>query len=291
MTLHLGNVRKAALAAALLLGPAAASAANPVGNAAAHDFSIHINLIGLTSLDVTSQTSASLLDVVTDASDLDQLPSLSLSDPLNLISLSSGELIAEAEYAAGPMSAIAARSTVNDLDLSVATVLVDVLGLSSGVIRSTTAMSGYCPATPGASKSLLGEFVFGTGFDFGNLNGGGGNGGGDGGGGPGGLPPGGTDLIDPVITILGIPVPALPTNPPPNTSIDLNATDHPLGARDTFSDDQVAAIRAILAEVSPAVAWGGDFAGRRDEMHFEIVGSPEVVAEVAARLRGEAPAG
>jgi hypothetical protein len=37
------------------------------------------------------------------------------------------------------------------------------------------------------------------------------------------LPPGGTDLIDPVITILGIPVPALPTNPPPNTSIDLNA--------------------------------------------------------------------
>ncbi|WP_217616108.1 M15 family metallopeptidase [Cellulomonas sp. GbtcB1] len=75
------------------------------------------------------------------------------------------------------------------------------------------------------------------------------------------------------------------------TSIDLNATEHPLGARDTFDDDQVAAIRAILAEVHPAVAWGGDFAGRRDEMHFEIVGSPEVVAEVAARLRGEAPAG
>ena len=75
------------------------------------------------------------------------------------------------------------------------------------------------------------------------------------------------------------------------TSIDLNATEHPLGARDTFDDDQVAAIRAILAEVHPAVAWGGDFDGRRDEMHFEIVGSPELVAEVAARLRGEAPAG
>lgn len=74
------------------------------------------------------------------------------------------------------------------------------------------------------------------------------------------------------------------------TSIDLNATEHPLGARDTFDDDQVAAIRAILAEVSPAVAWGGDFDGRRDEMHFEIVASPETVAEVAARLRGEAPA-
>ncbi|MCG7287949.1 M15 family metallopeptidase [Cellulomonas sp. ACRRI] len=75
------------------------------------------------------------------------------------------------------------------------------------------------------------------------------------------------------------------------TSIDLNATEHPLGARDTFTDEQVAAIRSILAEVAPAVAWGGDFAGRRDEMHFEIVASPETVAEVAARLRGGAPPG
>lgn len=68
------------------------------------------------------------------------------------------------------------------------------------------------------------------------------------------------------------------------TSIDLNATEHPLGADDTFSDEQVAAIHAILAEVSPVVAWGGDFTGRRDEMHFEIVGDPAAVAEVAARL-------
>ncbi|GIG37807.1 M15 family metallopeptidase [Cellulomonas pakistanensis] len=72
------------------------------------------------------------------------------------------------------------------------------------------------------------------------------------------------------------------------TAIDLNATEHPLGARDTFTDEQVAAIREILAEVAPVVAWGGDFA-RGDEMHFEIVGDPAAVAEVAARLRGEAP--
>lgn len=71
------------------------------------------------------------------------------------------------------------------------------------------------------------------------------------------------------------------------TSIDLNATEHPLGATDTFSDDQVAAIRAILAEVAPVVAWGGDFDGRADEMHFEIVGDAAAVAEVAARLRGQ----
>ncbi|WP_454051754.1 M15 family metallopeptidase [Cellulomonas sp. Marseille-Q8402] len=75
------------------------------------------------------------------------------------------------------------------------------------------------------------------------------------------------------------------------TSIDLNATEHPLGATDTFSDDELTAIRAILAEVAPVVAWGGDFGGRADEMHFEIVGDPAAVAEVAARLRGEPATG
>ncbi|MGN6521532.1 MAG: hypothetical protein ACTHK2_19165 [Dokdonella sp.] len=223
MTVHLANVRKAALAAALFLGPAAAYAANPVGNAEAHDFSIHINLIGLTSLDVASQTSASLVDVVDSAADSDQLPSISISDPLNLMSLNSGELIAETEYVGNAVSAIAAQSTVADLDLSVATALLDVLSLGSGVIRSTTTMSGYCPAAASnAPRSLLGDFVFGYGFDQGNLNGGGDPGGGLGGG-LGGLPPGGVDLIDPSVTILGIPVPGLPTNPPPNTSIDLSA--------------------------------------------------------------------
>lgn len=75
------------------------------------------------------------------------------------------------------------------------------------------------------------------------------------------------------------------------TSIDLNATEHPLGSTGTFTSDQVAAIREILAEVAPVVAWGGDFDGRADEMHFEIVGDAAAVAEVAARLRGEGAAG
>lgn len=70
------------------------------------------------------------------------------------------------------------------------------------------------------------------------------------------------------------------------TAIDLNAPLHPLGVHGTFTDEQVAAIRSILADVAPAVAWGGDYADRPDEMHLEIVGDPDVVAEVAARLRG-----
>lgn len=224
MAMHLGNARMAALAAALFVGHAA-HAANPVGNAAAHDLSIHINLVGITSLDVDAQTSASLVNVVGDATDSHSLPSVGISDPLSLITLSTGALTSEAEYAGGPMSAIAARASVANLDLSAGAAIVDVLGLGAGLVTSTSAMSGYCPAAAPSTNSLLGDFVFGTGFDFGNLNGGGGGsgGGGGGGGGLGGLPPGGTDLVDPVVSILGIPVPDLPLNPPPNTAIDLGA--------------------------------------------------------------------
>jgi hypothetical protein len=68
------------------------------------------------------------------------------------------------------------------------------------------------------------------------------------------------------------------------TAVDLNAPAHPMGEEGTFTRDQLATVRSILEDVSPAVVWGGDFDGRKDEMHFEVVGGPEVVAEVAARL-------
>ena len=69
-------------------------------------------------------------------------------------------------------------------------------------------------------------------------------------------------------------------------AIDVDAPSHPLGAVGTFSPAQVATIHAILAEVDQVVRWGGDYSGRKDEMHFEIVGSPAQVAATAARLRG-----
>jgi hypothetical protein len=73
------------------------------------------------------------------------------------------------------------------------------------------------------------------------------------------------------------------------TAIDLNAPRHPLGASGTFNAAQVAAIRRILASVSPAVRWGGDYSGRKDEMHFEITTDAATVAAVAARLAGGQP--
>lgn len=70
------------------------------------------------------------------------------------------------------------------------------------------------------------------------------------------------------------------------TAIDLNATRHPLGVRNTFTAAQVGEIRAILAEVDGTVRWGGDYTERADEMHFEINAGYARVKAVADRLKG-----
>jgi len=64
------------------------------------------------------------------------------------------------------------------------------------------------------------------------------------------------------------------------TALDLNATKHVLGAEDTFSKKQVKVIRELCDKYG--IRWGGDYKGRKDEMHFEIV---ESLDEVKARIK------
>ncbi|EWT05045.1 peptidoglycan-binding protein [Intrasporangium chromatireducens Q5-1] len=67
------------------------------------------------------------------------------------------------------------------------------------------------------------------------------------------------------------------------TAIDVNAPRHPLGATGTFSSTQRTRIHAILAYCDGVVRWGGDYSGRKDEMHFEInvrPGDPRLAALV-----------
>ncbi len=52
------------------------------------------------------------------------------------------------------------------------------------------------------------------------------------------------------------------------TAIDLNATKRPLGSSNTFTPVQVALIQALCKKYG--IRWGGDYKGRKDEMHFEI---------------------
>ncbi len=52
-------------------------------------------------------------------------------------------------------------------------------------------------------------------------------------------------------------------------AIDLNAPRHPLGHVGTFSPRQRATIRALCKKYG--LRWGGDYRGRKDEMHFEVI--------------------
>ncbi|WP_190264889.1 M15 family metallopeptidase [Glutamicibacter nicotianae] len=70
------------------------------------------------------------------------------------------------------------------------------------------------------------------------------------------------------------------------TAVDFNAPAHGLGLSGTFSGAQVKAIRRILADFDGAVRWGGDYAGRKDEMHFELQGGVKKLAAVAAKING-----
>lgn len=74
------------------------------------------------------------------------------------------------------------------------------------------------------------------------------------------------------------------------TAIDINAPLHPLGASGTVRADKVAAMRAKAAELG--LRWGGDYRGRKDEMHFEVMTPPpaEVVAYSEKRSQGIAAA-
>lgn len=76
------------------------------------------------------------------------------------------------------------------------------------------------------------------------------------------------------------------------TAIDLNAPRHPLGKAGTFSTAQRTRIHSIVSACNGVVRWGGDYSGRKDEMHFEINVRPgdARLAALARRIGGGAPA-
>jgi hypothetical protein len=52
-------------------------------------------------------------------------------------------------------------------------------------------------------------------------------------------------------------------------AIDLNSLLHPWGAVGTFPDATVPVIRSLAARYG--LRWGGDYRGKKDEMHFEVL--------------------
>lgn len=54
------------------------------------------------------------------------------------------------------------------------------------------------------------------------------------------------------------------------TAEDLNATDHPLGKGETFTQSETEKIHRALERYEGCIRWGGDYQGRKDSMHFEL---------------------
>jgi hypothetical protein len=59
------------------------------------------------------------------------------------------------------------------------------------------------------------------------------------------------------------------------TAIDLNASKHPLGKEHTFTGIQEVKIKELVKKYG--LRWGGSYKTRKDEMHFEIIETPEQV--------------
>jgi len=66
------------------------------------------------------------------------------------------------------------------------------------------------------------------------------------------------------------------------TAMDLNATKHPLGKVGTFPNEKVPMIRALVKKYG--LIWGGDYRGRKDEMHFEVALTPAKAAALIDKL-------
>ena len=69
------------------------------------------------------------------------------------------------------------------------------------------------------------------------------------------------------------------------TAIDLNANRHPLGQLGTFEASKVPMLRALAHKYG--LTWGGDYKGRKDEMHFEISIDAVKVAALIKKIQGE----
>ncbi len=82
--------------------------------------------------------------------------------------------------------------------------------------------------------------------------------------------------------------PPRPSNHSWGLAVDLNSTQHPLSTAGTFTSGQVLAIHLMTHEMR-WVRWGGDYTHRKDEMHFELLGTPTDIAGLTRRVKSLQP--
>lgn len=71
------------------------------------------------------------------------------------------------------------------------------------------------------------------------------------------------------------------------TAWDVNADQHPMGqpAAANMTRREILACRDLVAAADGVLRWGGDYTGRPDPMHWEIVGTPKQAAALAAKIK------
>lgn len=69
------------------------------------------------------------------------------------------------------------------------------------------------------------------------------------------------------------------------TAMDLRWNKHPLGKTNTLTAGQMVKIREQLKFYDGVIRWGGDYKGRRDEMHYEINKAPAAVSKVVTKIK------
>ena len=204
--------RHVPLAASILTCLVAAPLHAATGSASAADVNVNVNVLGVAQLDVDPQVPVGFDNAVEPTHQQDSLPTLDYGGAV--IHLSTGVVSTEADYEPEQGFAGAGASVrIEDFDLSALSLLGDgLVSLGANTIQTTSLVTGYClPSGRTAGRSLdLDDITFYNGFDAGNLD-------------PGG--PAGTDrnvVFDGLhLSVLGVDVPDLPTNPAPNTAIDL----------------------------------------------------------------------
>jgi hypothetical protein len=209
--------RSSAVIAAALIGLASTNASALTGSANATDVSVHVNLLGIATLDVDPQVPVGFTAAVNATVEHDSLPLLDTGG--SLLSLSTGTLINDAQFSPGSTySFVQADSDIENLSLSAVSLLGSpLISISADAVHASSDIVGWCNAQKRGQVMRtmdLGDMIFFSEFDAGNIF-------------PdyGGDDPG-TVILDGInISILGIAVPNLPLNPPANTVIDLN----PLG--------------------------------------------------------------
>jgi len=209
------SIRRVLLGACVAGALFSFNASAETGSGAASDVAIHVNVLGLAQLDVDPQAAVSFENASDPTSQQDGVASIDAGN--TFIHLGTGVAASSAEFVPGPTwSASTADTSVASLDLSAVDVLGgSLLSISADLVQSQSTIMGYCLAERSAGHRTFdaNDVMFFNSFDEGNLYTGF----------PGDDDGGNVVLVNPGVSILGIPVSGLPSLPPPNTSIDLAA--------------------------------------------------------------------